>query len=247
MLGAQEEQDYGRYRDSAAEWLAERDYLTGRYDTERGLDYSKYTDDRNFAYGKYADDRNFSYGEHRDAIADQQWQDAFDYQKERDQVADKQWQDSFDWQKSEATTNRTESNAKTHYETGGKVGYDNGSVKPDNIKLMQKALGIDADGKWGAGSKEASGGLTADQAWKAYQDGKLGKADVSYDDVEDDLNYFISHGASKSEINNYLREALQSGYITQAEYNKLKEIYAPRGYTYGTGGGGRIDVMIENK
>ena len=237
MLGAQEEQDYGRYKDSVSDWQAERDYLTGRYDTERGLDYSKYTDDRNFAYG-----------EHRDSIADQQWQDAFDYQKEQDQIANKQWQDSFDWQKSEATTNRTESNAKDFHTTGGKVGYDNGSVSTDNIKLMQKALGVSADGKWGAGSTEAAGGLTADQAWKAYQDGKLGKADVSYNDVKEDCDYFISQGAAKSEIGNYLREALQSGYITQDEYNKLKEIYVPRGYTYGTGGGGGgKDLTVENK
>ena len=298
MLGAQEDQDYGRYRDSVTDWQAERDYLTGRYDNERNLDYSKYVDDRNFAYGKYADDRNFAYGqyiddknyeygkyvddrnfnygqyiddknfaygqysddrnlaydkyqqdrnlaynEHRNAIEDKQWQDSFDYQKGRDQVADQQWQDSFDWQKSEASTNRNESNAVNYYESGGKVGYDNGSVSTDNIKLMQKALGVSADGKWGAGSTEAAGGLTADQAWKAYQDGKLGKANVSYDDVKDDCDYFISQGADRSEIGNYLREALHSGYITQEEYNKLAAIYIPRGQVYGTGG----NITVENR
>ena len=323
MLGAQEEQDYGRHRDSVSDWQAERDYLTGRYDNERNLDYSKYVDDRNFAYGKYADDRNFAYGQYiddknyeygkyvddrnfnygqyiddknfaygqysddrnlaydkyqqdrnlaynehrnaiedkqwqdsfdyqkgRDQVSDKQWQDAFDYQKEQDQIANQQWQDSFDWNKSEASTNRDESNAKNYLETGGKLGYDNGSVSTDNIKLMQQALGVSADGKWGAGSTEASGGLTADQAWKAYQDGKLGKADVSYDDVKDDCNYFISQGAAKSEIGNYLREALHSGYITQEEYDQLAAIYIPKGQVYGTGGrGGSLmaDVKIENK
>ena len=328
MLGAQDERDYGRHRDSVTDWQAERDYLTGRYDNERNLDYSKYVDDRNFAYGKYADDRNFAYGqymddknyeygkyiddrnfdygkyiddknfaygkysddrnlaydkyqqdrdlaynEYRNAIADQQWQDSFDYQKDRDQVADKQWKESFnyqkyqdqvanqqwqkefdyqkgrdqvadqqwqkeyDWTTAASTANRVESNAKTYYETGGKVGYDNGSVSTDNIKLMQQALGVSADGKWGAGSTEAAGGLTADQAWKAYQDGKLGKADVSYDDVKDDCDYFISQGADKSEIGNYLREALQDEYITQEEYNELKEIYIPQGQVYGTNTG----------
>jgi peptidoglycan hydrolase-like protein with peptidoglycan-binding domain len=296
MLGAQEEQDYGRHRDSVSDWQAERDYLTGRYDTERDLDYSKYVDNRNFAYGKYADDRNFAYGqymddknfaygqysddrnlaynEYRNAIADQQWQDSFDYQKGRDQVADKQWQDSFDYQKgrdqvadkqwqdafdyqkaqdqiankqwqdsfdyqkSESATNRVESNAKDFHTTGGKVGYNNGSVSTDNIKLMQQALGVSADGKWGAGSTEAAGGLTADQAWKAYQDGKLGKPDISYDDVKDDCDYFISQGAEKSEIGNYLREALHNDYITQEEYNELAKIYIPKGQVYGTGGAG---------
>ena len=315
MLGAQEEQDYGRHRDSVTDWQSERDYLTGRYDNERNLDYSKYVDDRNFDYSKYADDRNFAYGqymddknyeygkyiddrnfdygkyidyknfaygqysddrnlaydqyqqdrnlaynEYRNAIEDKQWQDAFDYQQGRDQVADKQWQDAFDYQKekdskdydwdvAKDTADRAESNAKTYLETGGKLGYDNGSVSTDNIKLMQQALGVSADGKWGAGSTEAAGGLTADQAWKAYQDGKLGKADVSFEDVTDDCDYFISQGADKSEIGNYLREALQSGYITQEEYNNLKEIYLVRGFTYGTGNivNQVINAAIANK
>ena len=55
---------------------------------------------------------------------------------------------------------------------------------------------------------------------------------VSYDDVSSDLNTFIKNGATKSEINNYLREALKAGYIDNAQYNKLKDLYASRGYTY---------------
>ena len=321
MLGAQEEQDYGRHRDSVTDWQSERDYLTGRYDNERNLDYSKYVDDRNFAYSKYADDRNFAYGQYmddknyeygkyiddrnfdygkyiddknfaygqysddrnlaydqyqqdrnlayneyrnaiedkqwqdsfdyqkgRDQVADQQWQDAFDYQKAQDQIANKQWQDSFDWQKSESAANRDESNAKTHLETGGKVGYNNGSVSTDNIKLMQQALGVSADGKWGAGSTEAAGGLTADQAWKAYQDGKLGKADTNYNDVVFKCNWYITQGAEKSEIGNYLRNSLQTGYITQEEYDELAAIYIPRGLTYGATVGAVVGALInQNK
>lgn len=51
-------------------------------------------------------------------------------------------------------------------------------------------------------------------------------------DIEAELNTLISNGASKSEINNYLRQALKSGVITQEEYNAYKDIYAPRGNTY---------------
>ena len=121
MLGERENADYGRYRDSVSDWQAERDYLTGRYDTERNLDYSKYTDERNFQYGKYADDRNFAYGQYaddksyayndyRNKIEDAQWQATFDeslrqyneqfaYQQDRDAVADSQWDQSFQYQK----------------------------------------------------------------------------------------------------------------------------------------------------
>ena len=66
MLGDRENMDYGRYRDSVADWLTERDYLAGRYDSERDYDYGKHVDDRNFEYGKYADDRNFAYGKYSD-------------------------------------------------------------------------------------------------------------------------------------------------------------------------------------
>lgn len=50
--------------------------------------------------------------------------------------------------------------------------------------------------------------------------------------IEDDLNHFISQGASKSEINTFLRNALKSGVITTAQYNSLKKTYAPAGNTY---------------
>jgi hypothetical protein len=50
MVADRENQDYGRHRDSVADWEAERGYLADRYDTERGLDYSKYVDDRNLAH-----------------------------------------------------------------------------------------------------------------------------------------------------------------------------------------------------
>lgn len=50
--------------------------------------------------------------------------------------------------------------------------------------------------------------------------------------IEDDLNDFISRGASKSEINSFLRSALKSGVITTAQYTSLKQTYAPAGHTY---------------
>lgn len=50
--------------------------------------------------------------------------------------------------------------------------------------------------------------------------------------VEDDLNALIAQGASKSEINSYLRSALKDGAITSAQYNNLKKIYVPTGKTY---------------
>lgn len=81
LLSDQEQQDYGRYRDSYNQWLAERDYATGRYDSERNFDYGKYVDDRNFDYGVYADDRNQDYNEYVNAIELAKWQETDEYTK----------------------------------------------------------------------------------------------------------------------------------------------------------------------
>ena len=213
LLGTQEEQDYGRYRDTVSDWKTDRGYLTDRADSERTFDY-----------GTQYDEWSSGYTTNRDAIEDA-------YQKERDEIEDEKWNAEFGLAEEKWRTENKESNAKTYYETGGKVGYDNGSVSTENIEIMQEALGISADGKWGQGSVEAALGLTADEAWKAYQNGTLGKWD--YEDIKHELDYFIANGADKSEINSYLRDELRLGRITQADYYTLKETYAPRGYTYG--------------
>ena len=67
ILGAQEEQDYGRYRDGVSDYNTELDRLYGRYDTERDYDY-----------GKWADDRDFQYQQNRDSVADEQWRMEFE-------------------------------------------------------------------------------------------------------------------------------------------------------------------------
>lgn len=59
--------------------------------------------------------------------------------------------------------------------TGKKKGsYSNGSLTNQQVKQLQKYYGVSQDGKWGANSKKAAGGLTADQAWAKYQGGSSG-------------------------------------------------------------------------
>lgn len=55
MVADRENLDYSRYRDTVNDWYTDLDYLTGRYDTERGFDYNKYIDDKNFAYTLHQD------------------------------------------------------------------------------------------------------------------------------------------------------------------------------------------------
>lgn len=67
MLAAREAEAYGKYRDEKADYLTERDYLTGRLESEQANDYNR-----------FANDRNFGYGANRDTVADNKWQSEFD-------------------------------------------------------------------------------------------------------------------------------------------------------------------------
>lgn len=67
MLAAREAEAYGKYRDEKADYLTERDYLTGRLESEKEDDYNR-----------FADERNFGYGANRDTVADNKWQSEFD-------------------------------------------------------------------------------------------------------------------------------------------------------------------------
>lgn len=219
ILARQEDLDYGRYRDQIGDWQAERDYLTGRYDSERNFDYGKYIDERNYEYGKYIDDRNYQYQQERDSRADEQWEREFEEAKRRyDQ----------EWEKKYGTTS-TGGTAGGNGSAGG--GYDTHGYTKEQIKDIQNAAGIPADGIWGP------------QTEKAYQDGYMPDSgnptgggepigEINADTVAEELNEMIHNGAPKSTIAAQLRDYLNAGYITQEEYKNLKEIYAGRGNTY---------------
>ena len=77
MLGAQEEQEYGRHRDEMSDWQTELERLQNQYNAERDYDYGKWADGRDFSYGQFSDDRAYDYQVGRDQMADQQWQAEF--------------------------------------------------------------------------------------------------------------------------------------------------------------------------
>ena len=192
LLTDQENQDYGRYQDEYSKWADERNYLQGVYSDERSFDYGKYASEREFAYGTYADDKNYAYNEYRNAIADQQWQTEYDekvrqynegmaYQKERDQISDAQWDKKHqldvnaDKRAAEAWAAEKESinNNKYSYSgtTEGGTSFNNGGLTDGQVKQLQAVLGVDADGKYGPASKEAAGGLTAEEAYAKFVGG----------------------------------------------------------------------------
>lgn len=151
IMATMEDQDYGRYRDQVADYIAELGRLSedARYQGEQD-------------YGRYMDALNLAYGMHRDKIGDQQWQEQFDEAKRQ-----------FDLQ-----YNKSKSTSSTPYTPGDDDDDDNddddtGSVSKAAIINMQKTLGVTADGIWGPESKDATEGLSAEEAYKLWNQGKL--------------------------------------------------------------------------
>lgn len=149
LLGAQEEQDYGRYRDKVSDYYTELSRLMDQYNTERDYDYSKYANERDFAYGEYSDDR------------------AYDYQEDRDKIKDEQWQAEFDEAVRQYNHANGISTGGSSGDTGssdtGDTGNDsNGSWTTRDTQQMLKDLGYDiaVDGVWGPKTQAA---------WDEYQ------------------------------------------------------------------------------
>lgn len=95
MLNQQDSIDYGRYRDTVSDWLADRDYYAGRYDSAWGQDMTAYQQAQQMQ--QWAE--QYAYQKAQDALAQQNWQAQFDYQKEQDALAQQNWQTQFDYQK----------------------------------------------------------------------------------------------------------------------------------------------------
>ena len=241
LMAQQEEMDYGRYRDQLGDWQAERDYLTGRYDSERDYDYGKWADDRDFAYGQFSDDR------------------AYDYQVGRDQISDEQWQKEFDEAQRQFNKLHGGSSGGSGGSSGGgssKSSSSSSSSSVNNqgysstvVKNAQAFVGASADGQWGpnsaAAAKAKGYNSLADVVAAMQKSVKNGttstgnstnttqtteKRDFKW--VGQQVNNYISNGASKSQIGSFISQALSAGYITAAQATSLKNTFVPKGYTY---------------
>jgi hypothetical protein len=70
LLNTQEQNAYNQWQDNFNRWLAERDFTTGRYDTERGFDYGTY----------------------RDTVSDSQWKEELAIQQQQMQLQREQYE-----------------------------------------------------------------------------------------------------------------------------------------------------------
>ena len=84
MLQAAEGQDYDRYLDQYNQWLNERQYATGRADTEYDRDYGQYANDLNY-WTQMAQAENSDYWQQQQMAENKrQWDEQFEYTKMSD-------------------------------------------------------------------------------------------------------------------------------------------------------------------
>lgn len=105
-------------------------------------------------------------------------------------------------------------------------GYNNGSLTTDQVKQLQQALGVTADGLWGSLSKKAAGGLTADQAWAALVQDKTPAAGGGNGFSSMAYSSYLSRG-DLSGADAYLSKYWNT--MTQDERNTVNRLIAAYG------------------
>lgn len=196
MYNNQDAIDYNRYRDTVADYQADRNYYAGRYDSSWSQDMSQYQQDQ--AMQQWAE--NYAYQKTQDALAQQNWQTQFDYQKEQDALAQQNWQAQFDYQKEQDAKQLALAYSKARSSGSGKSGSSKSkktSYSSDDLVNFAKDLLNEKDDRGGRLSKayyvnDASGvksilqqylGIDADTATKAVsaaQKDSKNKIDNSY-------------------------------------------------------------------
>lgn len=105
-------------------------------------------------------------------------------------------------------------------------GYNNGSLTTDQVKQLQQALGVTADGLWGSRSQQAAGGLTADQAWAALVQDKTPAAGGGSGFSSMAYSSYLSRG-DLSGADAYLSKYWNT--MTQDERNTVNRLIAAYG------------------
>lgn len=199
LLGAQEEQDYGRYQDQLNNWGAEREFLTGRYDAERDYDYDKFLNDLNYQY-----------------------------QRERDQVEDDRWQKEYDFALQQYTDSKSPSGG-TGTSSGGNGSGNGfgGSYDSETAAIQQKLVdagyNIAVDGIWGSQTQKAYDDYNSKNGSKP--DNTNGNNTVDTGNVSDNIKNKASSFTANEDLANYLDGLTASGKITEAQADALYAEY----------------------
>ena len=143
LLADQYQQEYGQYRDKVGDWQTERSFLSGRYDSERNLDY-----------GMWGDARDFAYTDYRNGIADEQWRRQYEESVRQFNEQMALSREQFAWQQAQAQAAAAAKSSGGGSSSGGSGGSKNtGSSSYKDTTAYSRAL---AYAKAGAQSRRTA-------------------------------------------------------------------------------------------
>lgn len=206
LLGAMDDRDYGRHRDTVSDWHAELGRADDDYYQLMGMDNTNYWN-----------------------------QKEFDYQASRDAVKDAQWRAEFEEAKRQYELELAKKygdnggNGDGGNGDGGDGDGGDGGPKLTAGQVYDIFVKKD-DPEAEAYRKRMTGDATAGGMGDITGGGMLLSPNAVRVGIE--LNDLVAEGHSKSEISAYLREAHDEGIITDADYDALCSKYLARGVTY---------------
>ena len=126
LLADQYQQEYGQYRDKVGDWQTERNFLSGRYDSERNLDY-----------GMWGDARDFAYTDYRNGIADEQWRRQYEESVRQFNEQMALSREQFAWQQAQAQAAAAAKSSGGGSSSGGKSSGKENSEKYTSSTAMR--------------------------------------------------------------------------------------------------------------
>ena len=230
MLLSEYEREYGLYSDEYNKLLdalgiAKDDYYSGAdmFYTEQGNKNSVLGQEFNDAMAIWEADTNnkwkqAEWDESLNQYAnDETWREKeYDLQNRQVTLQEKSYEDS---------KAATEDNSKKYSGTAPNGGgsYNNGSLTTGQVKALQAALGVTADGYYGSVSQKAAGGLSAAEAYAKYVGG--GDTGTSNSGITDAIRQKADSFTSNTSLASYLDGLVASGTITEAESDSLYAQY----------------------
>lgn len=155
MYMGQENQDYGRYQDSVNAWQSELDYLTGRYESERDLDYDKYLTGRQEAHNDYLSDKDIAWNEYLNELEKQEaaanlMAGIGNYDRLGEVLG-------LTPEELAAYKSYMSPEVASSDDGGGgyQYNYDTHGMTTEEIKALQAELGVTPDGVWGPNTQAA--------------------------------------------------------------------------------------------
>lgn len=245
LLQQMDETQYSRYRDTMSDWRNDKNFAYGAFQDAIGQDnfltnlnnsnYWNAAEMNNNNFWNAADMNNSNYW---NGVAQDNWNKTFENDNYWNGVAQDNWDKTFEnnnyW--NGVTQGNTEQAAAREevwklIDLGVTPSADliaKAGMSQADIDLAVAAVIAGGTGTSGGNENNGYTGDTGDTGDISPNT----EPTISIADIENDLNGYIERGATKSEINAYLRSALQEGIITQAQYKELKETYAPQGHLY---------------